>query len=97
MVAICSTCDEIPGEDGCGIYAVKSESQVSRTFFASNYATAAIIVGRIEMKGLVIEHELGYRAERARIVDLWVPSRLAPTIQQLYPDARVHVEGSPDG
>ena len=32
------------------------------------------VVGRVELSGLVIEHESGYRVSNARILDLWTES-----------------------
>ncbi len=70
---------EIPGEDlphpvdrcgppACGIYAVKDLAM-----FPSEVSGGLInrsVVGVVAMTGKVIEHELGYRAARARVVAL---------------------------
>jgi hypothetical protein len=52
----------------CGFYALKSASDVFERFgrFGGN------LIGRVELAGKVIEHDLGFRAERARI-DALIP------------------------
>lgn len=82
MVATCKLGHPRP-EWGCncGIYALKERE-----------ATTGVVVGRVALAGIVIEHEHGYRSERARIVELWVrPSEaeLAGRLQQMYPDVAV--------
>jgi hypothetical protein len=71
-----------PDEDcTCGFYAVKwlhqllppvplrtSESGVNQG------VESGIVLGRVELAGKIIEHEYGYRAERARIAEL-IPIR----------------------
>jgi hypothetical protein len=50
------------------------------------------VYGRVELTGLVIEHDFGYRPSRARIVELFVDSPdLAEQIQVRYPDVMVHI------
>jgi hypothetical protein len=65
----------------CGFYAMKElDPQLLHTAAmvvqdARNTGTEEVFVlGRVELAGKVIEHELGYRAERARIVEL-IPLR----------------------
>jgi len=68
----------VPDEGcSCGFYAMKElDAQLLRTAGmavqdARNNGTEEVFVlGRVELAGKVIEHELGYRAERARIVEL---------------------------
>lgn len=65
----------------CGIYALKDPADVT-----------GVVIGRVAMEGVVIEHEQGYRAERARIVELWVGASdtdLASWLEQNYPDVAV--------
>jgi hypothetical protein len=63
--ATCLTCFEAPSwEHTCGIYAVKEQELVARFGPFDIY-------GRVALSGLVIEHDLGYRAKHARIVELW--------------------------
>ena len=58
FVAWCDYCDEPPGWDHpCGIYAVSRPSEVGAMFPGK-----PDVVGRVELSGLVIEHESGYRA-----------------------------------
>lgn len=81
LVARCGSCSSLPGWGcSCGIYAAKSRDLLG-----------AGIVGRVELEGMVIEHEHGYRAERARIIELFVPADLpVGTIAARYPDVTVH-------
>ena len=59
----------------CGFYAMK-ELRPELVLVATSAqaegpgATGRMVLGRVELAGKVIEHELGYRAERARIVEL---------------------------
>ena len=71
----------VPGEGCfCGFYAMKELD--AQLLDAVTMARAAhrsgmeevFVLGRVELAGKVIEHELGYRAERARIVEL-IPLR----------------------
>ena len=72
----------VPDEGcSCGFYAMKElDAQLLRTAGmavqdAGNNGTEEVFVlGRVELAGKVIEHEIGYRAERARIVEL-IPLR----------------------
>jgi hypothetical protein len=48
-------------------------------------------VGRVNLSGLVVEHETGYRASNATILDLWARSPfVADQLAALYPDVKVH-------
>lgn len=78
--ASCPTRDEgthLAPDEGCscGFYAMKTPDGVA-TFTAMNQVTCAddvshsVVFGRVELAGKVIEHETGYRAERARIAEL---------------------------
>ena len=55
----------------CGIHALKSERRL-RAMFAEIGST---VLGQVELAGRVIEHDAGYRAERARVsgIFLWSP------------------------
>lgn len=81
--ASCPTRDEVahlaPDEGcSCGFYAMKTPDAVA-WFTASNHVRPyvedsdgvnGVVFGRVELAGKVIEHETGYRAERARIAEL---------------------------
>ena len=66
----------------CGFYAVKALPHILRWApmlqgmvapfqpSTSTETRTGIVFGRVELAGKVIEHELGYRAERARIAEL---------------------------
>jgi|FLYL01.1.fsa_nt_gi hypothetical protein len=74
-------CRPVPGWlCGCGIYATKDRWNAWRT----------PIIGKVALSGRVIEHEEGYRAARAEILELWVPAELAPAIRRRYPGVRIH-------
>ena len=92
--ARCITCQEVPGwSHTCGIYAVIDRANL-RLFGAGS----ATIIGRVELTGLVIEHDNGYRATRARIVELWVPQPISVTdaISWRYSDVTVHRQPLPN-
>ena len=93
FIAWCEQCSEPPGwEHPCGVYAVARPSEV-RTMFPGK----PDVVGRVELSGLVIEHESGYRASHARILDLWTGSAfIADWLSDLYPDVNVHRGYPPD-
>jgi hypothetical protein len=61
----------------CGFYAMK-ELDPKLVLVVSTQRLAGtdgvLVLGRVELAGKIIEHDLGYRAERARIVEL-VPLR----------------------
>ena len=67
--AKCGVCAEVPGVScTCGIYAFSVKPDALQFGYDE-----AWIPGRVELSGVVIEHELGYRAQTARILELWVP------------------------
>lgn len=90
FVATCKLCETVPSWDHvCGVYAVKEANDVQM------FHGVAAVVGRVEMWGDVIEHEDGYRASHARIIDLWVGDHWrAQRIQDAYPAVDIHV-GTP--
>lgn len=81
--ASCPTRDEVahlaPDEGcSCGFYAMKTPDAVASFTAMSQIRTDgdpadelnSIVFGRVELAGKVIEHETGYRAERAHIAEL---------------------------
>jgi hypothetical protein len=65
----------------CGFYATKARdespsllavmlAQEANDSTGTNEAKTGAVFGRVDLAGKVIEHELGYRAERARIAEL---------------------------
>src|SRR5215210_3507386 len=68
----------VPDEEcTCGFYAMKSVDDVAGFGMASDPADSlegegatGTVLGRVFLAGKVIEHAFGYRAERARIVEL---------------------------
>jgi hypothetical protein len=76
------TTHRVPAEGcECGFYAMKElDAQLLHAATLAKHAAdragkeEVFVLGRVELAGKVIEHELGYRAERARIVEL-IPLR----------------------
>lgn len=81
--ATCSSCLEVPGwNHTCGIYATKRKGLA--------YPEGTVL-GKVELTGLVIEHEAGYRARTARIVELWTDGSVDPAaLRRRYPGVTVH-------
>lgn len=79
FVASCSVGHRKPEwHCNCGVYALKRPE------------VHGAVLGRVAMDGTVIEHENGYRAERARILELWViDPDFADWARQTYPDVPV--------
>jgi hypothetical protein len=72
---------EVPSEDcSCGFYSLKDLDEVVASTVPIHFSGARVgrfdqvVLGRILLSGKVIEHESGYRAERARIAEL-IPFR----------------------
>jgi hypothetical protein len=69
---------DVPSEDcSCGFYSVKEiefavdhASILHHIGFGGSGRRVPVVLGRIELSGKVIEHDVGYRAERARIAEL---------------------------
>jgi hypothetical protein len=92
--AACDLCKECPGwVHACGVYAVSRPGDALTVFGGT-----ADVVGRVELSGLVIEHEVGYRASHARILDLWTTSAtIAEMLRARYPEVNVHNGQPPAG
>jgi hypothetical protein len=88
LTATCQTCPQVPGWNHlCGIYAVTDRKNVAA------FPVGSAVVGRVELSGLVIEHERGYRGEEARIVELHVDSAdTADALAARYPGVPVSVK-----
>ncbi len=87
--AICDSCPEVPGwSHTCGIYSVVEQ----RDIWAFAPSGGRPVIGRVELSGLVVQHDKGYRAEHARIVELFTPfDEVARALALRYPRARIHV------
>lgn len=70
----------------CGFWALKTQDDVF------NYFNAEIVVGEIEMWGKIVEAENGYRAEHARIIRLFLPSRYSPFKERLQERYKVDIK-----
>lgn len=81
-----SPCDAMEAElhhgerHPCGIYAAKEYRLASlylpdflRSRNGMVQKRCTLVIGRVEMFGVVKEHEMGYRAQKARPHDLYVP------------------------
>ncbi len=68
-----SEVDEVPHTDGrcgvppCGIYALKEARRLAQV---TGWAPASMALGLVALTGKVVEHELGYRAQKAEILAL---------------------------
>jgi hypothetical protein len=80
----------------CGVYAFKTAARVRASLEAMKYEISRNFgfnsaTGVVELAGKIIEHEYGYRAERARIVSIlpiqWelLPLSSHPSAQPRYP------------
>jgi hypothetical protein len=60
----------------CGVYAVRSPERAVRYLVGRNDADVVHrVVGQVELRGLVIEAEHGWRAARAYPAAIWIPPR----------------------
>jgi len=81
LVASCAHGDDVPHTDGrcaevafgCGIYAAKSATRLMKELGAGLGGRFA--AGRVDLEGTVVEHERGYRAQRATVRALAVVDR----------------------
>jgi hypothetical protein len=69
---------EAPGIDcACGVHAARKPASVlSYLRGRDEPGTVARVLGRVLLWGRVVEHEDGWRAERARPLDVWLPPEL---------------------
>lgn len=81
--ATCPRCPEVPGWDHtCGVYAVKEPADLTR--MVRTVLQPLVVLGRVELTGLVVEHEAGYRAESGRIVELLVHPSIEALVAARY-------------
>jgi len=86
QTATCSKEGDLPHTDGrcakvafgCGVYAAKCVHTLMEEF--GGELTGRFAVGLVGLEGRVVEHERGYRAERATVLALAVVDRGAMTI-----------------
>jgi hypothetical protein len=78
----------------CGFYATKKPVAIDPTVGFRSTPGTGLIMGKVALSGKVIEHERGYRAEKARVVELYaLPGRetVAELLANRY-DATVSVQ-----
>jgi hypothetical protein len=62
---------EVPGDEcRCGFYAMSSLRGLVVEADPRFLHNEGVVLGRVALAGKVVEHEYGYRAERARILEL---------------------------
>jgi hypothetical protein len=75
----------------CGLYAAKERSYVLHLARRFLPGAAATVVGRVELSGKVIEHDFGYRAERARVAEVFTVEGAADWAEAVAARYRVPV------
>lgn len=92
MEAECdSGCVEIPGDDcSCGIYAAKHRRHLVRLGY-NRRGSSPRVIGDVALAGKVVPGEKGWRAERARVVRLYVPYELWELVGPLREDYKIPV------
>jgi hypothetical protein len=77
-IARCESGHAAPDEHcACGIHAAREPAAIlSYLRGRDEPATVARVLGRVQLWGRVIEHEAGWRAERARALEVWLPPEL---------------------
>lgn len=74
----------------CGLYAVRPGAWDGISFVPDvSVFASVIVVGVVSLFGRVIEHKDGWRAERARIREVWVPVN-AEVCFDAYPGVTFH-------
>jgi DNA-binding CsgD family transcriptional regulator len=67
----------------CGIYALPTLPAVVREVLPLIGSGFPIVAGRVELAGKIIEHERGFRAQRARIAELITIEEPTPELMRL--------------
>lgn len=84
---------DIPVEGcSCGLYAAKTVEQLVGLNYGAYGDDAEKVVGEVAFAGKVIEGSQGWRAEKGRIVRLWVPLHKWAWVEPLNRAYRVPVE-----
>ena len=73
----------------CGFYSYKDRS---RSWVAFNAGDVSRALARVDLSGLVVEHQYGYRAERQRILALEVAPALADHVPAIRESLGVEVK-----
>jgi len=79
---------QVPGEScSCGMYAAKSREQLVRLGYNHDAGHWPVLIGEVGLAGKVIPGSQGWRAEKGRIVRLFVPHvhfKLVAPLERLY-------------
>lgn len=73
--ATCERCDDLPGERcSCGIYCARDAPHLyGLRYYDHGGDEQVTVVGELALAGKVIPGTQGFRAEKARVLHLWVP------------------------
>jgi len=96
---VCPKSDDkkVPGERcSCGIYSARDWNHLVSINY-NRYSDESIrVVGKVGLAGKVIPASQGFRAEKARVIELWVPHiswRLVKPLQERY-GVPVHLQNT---
>lgn len=82
LYAHCRKGHEAPAEGcTCGIYALQSHGELVRSGYVNRQG--GNVVGRVGLAGLIVPGDRGWRAERARVLELYVPFDLWRLVRPL--------------
>lgn len=90
MVADCRYDHHPPAANcSCGIYAARDRSQLDDLGYADDYMLR--VIGEVGLAGRVVTGTQGWRAEKARVLRLWVPFEHWEFVELLNDTYRVPV------
>lgn len=94
--------EEVPHTDGrcgppaCGIYAAKVVGDLMKSMVQEQVVEQPVAVGLVGLSGKVVEHRLGYRAARARVLALAVAQPARGLLCVEDPDRLAELFGDSD-
>ena len=78
----------VPGKHcSCGLYAAASREQLVRLGYARSHGGGPVFVGQVGFAGKVVPGSQGWRAEKGRILKLYVPHvhwQYVDTLEEMY-------------